>query len=121
MLGTNQLAGFVAVKLHAIQFTQQIVGEFNVGFVDFVDQQGHGLLGGKGLPQHAFDDVVLDVLHFFIAQLRIAQTTHRVVLVQPLLGFGGAFDMPLQQRHLQCVCHFFGQHGFTRTGFAFDQ
>jgi hypothetical protein len=65
--GFDQLAGLVAIKLHAINFAQQIVGEFDVGFVDFVNEQRYGLLRGKGLPEHAFDDVVVNVLHAFAA------------------------------------------------------
>ena len=44
VFGFDQFACFIAIKLHAIDFAQQIVGEFNVCFVDFVNQQGYGLV-----------------------------------------------------------------------------
>ena len=50
------------------------------------------------LPQPALDDVVADVVHALIAELRIAQPRDRVVFVQSLLRLGGGFDVPLQQR-----------------------
>ena len=33
-----------------------------------------------------------------VRQLRVAQAAHGVVFVQALLGFGGGFNVPLQQR-----------------------
>jgi hypothetical protein len=117
----DQLVGFVYVELHAVEFAQQVVREFDVGLVDFVDQQ-HGLLVRlERLPQHAFDDVIADVLHALVAELRIAQARHRVVLVQALLGLGGRLDVPLQQWHAERGGDFFGEHGFAGTGFALDQ
>src|ERR1700693_2751533 len=35
----NRLARLIDVELHAVEFAQQIVGEFDVRLVDFVDQQ----------------------------------------------------------------------------------
>ena len=87
--GFDQLTGFVAIKLHAINFTQQVIGKLDVGFVDLINQNGHRLIGGKGLPQHTLDDVVFDVLDFFIAELAVTQTADGVVFVQALLRFGG--------------------------------
>ena len=95
VLGLDQLLGFVAVKLHAINFTQQVIRELNVGLVDFIDQQHNWLVGLERLPQHAFHNVVCDVFDTRFTQLRIAQAAHRVVLVKALLGLGGRFDVPL--------------------------
>ena len=85
VLGANQFAGFVAVELHAVEFAQQVVGKLNVGFVNFINQQGHGLFGGKGLPQHAFDDVVVNVFHALTAiklrQLAVTQAADGIVFV----------------------------------------
>jgi hypothetical protein len=61
VLGLDQLTRLVAVELHAVEFTQQVVGKLDVGLVDFVDEQGDLLIGIEGLPQGAFDDVVVDV------------------------------------------------------------
>ena len=121
----DQLAGFIAIKLHAVEFAQQVVGKFNVGFVDLVNEQRHGFGSGEGLPEHAFDDVVLDVLHplaaIEVGHLAVAQTTHRVIFIQALLRLGGGLHVPLQQRHAQRLRHFFGQHGFAGARFALDQ
>ena len=101
--GLDQFTGFVAIKLHAVEFTQQIVGEFDVCLVDLIDQQCHRFGGGEGLPQHAFDDVVLNVFHplaaIEVGHLAVAQTTHGVVFIKALLRLGGGLHMPLQQRH----------------------
>ena len=57
----DELARFVAIKLHAVDFAQQVVREFNVGFVNFVYQQSNRFFSGKSLPKHALDDVVLNI------------------------------------------------------------
>ena len=121
VLGFDEFAGFVAVELHAVDLPQQVVRKFNVSLVDFVDQQRHRLVSGEGLPQHAFEDVVVNVLDFFVAQLRVAQARDGVIFVQALLRFGGRLDVPLQQGQFQCLGYFFGQHGFAGAGLAFDQ
>ena len=79
--GTDRFACFVDVKLHLVEFTQQVVGELNVRFVDLVDQQHHRFVRFKGLPEHTLEDVVADVPDFLVAQLRIAQARHGVVFV----------------------------------------
>ncbi|MNL16311.1 hypothetical protein D3C87_1373460 [compost metagenome] len=119
--GPDQLARLVDVELHAVQFAQQVVREFDVGLVDLVDQQHHGLVGLESLPEHALDDVVADVVDLVVAELGVAQARHRVVLVQALLGLGGRLDVPLQQRHAQRGRHFLGQHGLAGAGLALDQ
>ncbi len=115
------LARFVHVEFHAVQFAQQVVGEFDVGLVDLVDQQDHRLGRLEGLPQRALHDVVADVADLFVAQLRVAQARHRVVFIQALVGLGGGLDVPLQQRPPQRARHFLGQHGLAGAGFALDQ
>ena len=67
--GLDQLLGFVAEEFHAINFAKQIVGEFNVGLVNFVDQQHHRFVTFKCLPQHALHDVVRDVFNALFTQL----------------------------------------------------
>jgi hypothetical protein len=125
MLGADEFARLVAVELHAVDFAQQVVREFDVGLVDLVDQQRHRLVGREGLPQHALDDVVVDVLHALAAvdvrELAVAQAAHRVVFIQALLRLGGRLDVPLQQRQPQRLGHFLGQHGLAGAGLALDQ
>jgi hypothetical protein len=47
--------------------------------------------------------------------------TDRVVLVQALLRFGGAFDVPLQERHVQRLRHLLGEHRLAGAGLALDE
>ena len=54
VFGDNGFAGFVAIKFHAIEFTQQIIGKFNISFVDFIYQQHHLFISFKGAPHGAF-------------------------------------------------------------------
>ncbi|OIQ67734.1 hypothetical protein GALL_506860 [mine drainage metagenome] len=63
MLGSDQLAGLITIKLHTVYFAQQVVRKLDVRLVDFVNQQRYRLFSGKGLPQHAFDNVVVDVFN----------------------------------------------------------
>ena len=93
MFGFDELTRFVHVKLHAVDFSQQVVRELNIGFVDFVNQQCHRLVSRESLPQHAFDDVVVDVFDLLTAidgrELRVTQAADRIVFIQALLRFGG--------------------------------
>ena len=82
----HRLAGFVNVKLHAIEFEQQIVGKLDVGLVDFIDQEHWSLRAGEGLPQLAAPDVIRDVADAWIAKLAVAQARHGVVFIKSLLG-----------------------------------
>ncbi|KAG0930566.1 hypothetical protein G6F31_017001 [Rhizopus arrhizus] len=108
------------MEFHAVQLAQQVVGEFDIGLVDFVDQEHHRLVRLEGLPQRALHDVVADVSDFLVAQLRVAQARHRVVFVQALVRLGRGLDVPLQQGAAQRARHFFGQHGLARAGLALD-
>jgi hypothetical protein len=119
--GHHHLARLVDVEFHAVELAQQVVREFDVGLVDLVDQQHHRFRRREGLPQHALDDVVVDVAHALVAELRIAQARDGVVFVQALLGLGGRLDVPLQQRHVERRRHFLGQHGLAGAGLALDQ
>ena len=81
----------------------------------------HRLLGGERLPQHAAHDVVVDVVHPRVAELRVAQPADRVVLVEALLRLGGRLDVPLQQRHAERPGDLDGEHGLAGAGLALDQ
>ena len=50
LFGANGFAGLVDVEFHPVEFEQQIVGKFDIGLVDFVDQQDQPLVGGEGVP-----------------------------------------------------------------------
>lgn len=115
------LARLVDMELHAVELAQQVIGEFDVGLVDLVDQQDDRFGRLEGLPQRALHDVVADVADLLVAQLRIAQARDRVVFVQALVRLGGGLDVPLQQRAIQRARHFLGQHRLARAGFALDQ
>jgi hypothetical protein len=54
-------------------------------------------------------------------QLAVAQAAHGVVFIQALLRLGGGLDVPLQQRHVQRLGHFLGQHGLAGAGLALDE
>ena len=121
VLGLDQFVRLVDVELHAVELAQQVVGEFDVGLVDFVDQQHHRLVRGERLPQSALDDVVADVVHARVPQLGIPETGHGVVFVQALLRLGGGLDVPLVDGQAERLGHFLGQHGLAGSGLALDQ
>src|SRR5712691_4662828 len=117
----DEFLGLIDEKLHAVELAQEVVGKLDVGLVDFVDEEHDRRLGSERLPQHAFDDVVADLVHARIAELRIAQAAHRVVLVQALLRLGGGLDVPFQRRHAERLGDFHGEHGLAGAGLAFHQ
>ena len=119
--GLDRLLGLVDMEFHPVEFEQQVVGKLDVGLVDLIDQHHRLHLVGERLPQLALDDVVADVVDPRIAQLRIAQPRHRVVLVQALLCLGGGLDVPLNERSVQGEGDFLGQLGLASARFAFDQ
>ena len=121
MARANRFVGFVDVKLHLIEFAQQVVGEFDVGLVDFIDQQNDRFGRDEGLPEHALFDVVADILDLFVTELRIAQPRDRVVFVEALVCLGGGLDVPLQERASERAGNFLGQHGLAGTGLPLDQ
>ena len=58
MLSLDRLAQLVNKELHAIDFLQQVVREFNVGLVDFIDQQHDTFFGFECVPELAPLDVI---------------------------------------------------------------
>jgi len=117
----DELAGLVNEELHAIEFEQQIVGKFDVGLVDFVDQQHRTLLVGEGLPQFAALDVVRDVRDPGVAELAVTQARHRIIFVEALLGLGGGLDVPGQQRRADRLGDFLGEYRLAGAGLALYQ
>ena len=86
LLGPDGLLRLVDVELHAVEFQEQVVGEFDVRLVDLVDQEDRRVIGLEGVPQLALLDVVLDVLDPLVAELAVAQTADGVIFIEPLLG-----------------------------------
>ena len=83
----NHFFGFVDKKFHFVQFQQKIIGKLYVCLVNLIDQQNRLLFRLKGLPDLSLNDVIRDVLDFIIAELRVSQSGHRIILVQTLLRF----------------------------------
>ena len=53
------------------------------------------------LPEPPATDVVRDVVHLRVPELRVAQARHGVVFVQAARGLGGGLVVPAQQRAAQ--------------------
>ena len=73
MAGLDQLVRFVDVKLHPVELAQQVIGKFDVGLVDLIDQQHRLNFRIEGFPQSPPDDVVAYIPDPDVAQLRVAQ------------------------------------------------
>ena len=50
IIGSDRFTRFINVKGHLIQFLQQIIWEFNVGLINFINQQNHLLVRLKRGP-----------------------------------------------------------------------
>ena len=121
LAGGDALAGFVDVEAHPVRVLEEIVGEFDVGLVDLVDQQ-HGQLGrGERLPQFALADVVGDVVDACVAELAVAKPRDRVIFVEALMRLGGGLHVPLDQRRAGRLRDLVGEHGLAGAGLALDQ
>ena len=112
---------FVHVERHAIEFLQQVVGEFDIGFVDLVDQQHRKLGCGERLPQFALADVVGDVVDALVAELAVAQAGDRVIFVKSLMRLGRRFDVPFDQRGVGGAGDFMREDGLAGAGLALDE
>ena len=121
LLGGDRLLGLVDMEFHAVELQQQIVRELDIRLVDLVDQEDRRGFPLEGLPELALDDVVGDVVHPLSTELGIAQPRDRVVFVKPLLGLGGRFDVPLDQRLAERLGDLEGEDGLAGAGLALDQ
>ena len=119
--GRHGFARLVDVELHAVQFLQQVIGKFDVGLVDLVDQQHHAALGGEGLPQLAAPDIVGDIVNAGIAELAVTQPADGIVFVQALLRLGGAFHMPFKDGQTQTRGDLPGEFGLARARLSLHQ
>ncbi len=117
----DALLRFVNVEAHPVEFLKQIVREFDIGLVDFVDQQNGQFGRGEGFPQLALLDVIADVVDAFFAQLAIAQARHRVIFIKALLRLGAGLDIPFDQRSIQRLGNLMRQHGFAGSRLALNQ
>src|SRR5690606_38637282 len=120
-LGADRLVDLLNVELHAVEFLQQVVGEFDVGLVDFVDQQDGAGGGGEGLPQLALFQIVAHVVDPRVAQLAVAQAADGIVFIEAVVGLGRRLDVPGYQRRIQRAGQFIGQDRLARAGLALDQ
>ncbi|MPM96528.1 hypothetical protein SDC9_143692 [bioreactor metagenome] len=109
------------VKLHSVQFPQEIVGKFQISLVDLVDQQNHLFFGLKRLAHLSKLDIFFYIVDAGLAELTVVQPGHGVIDIQAVLSLGGGFDVPNNQIEIQrlrrCLC----QHGLARAGFALDE
>ena len=117
----TSLARLVDVEFHAVEFEQEVVGKFDVGLVDLVDQQHRALRRREGLPELAALDIVGDVRHARIAELGIPEAGHRVIFIEALLCLGGRFDVPGDERGLKGLGDFLGEDGLAGAGLALHQ
>ncbi len=106
LFGADDFLRLIDVELHPVQFQQQVVREFDIRLVDFIDQQDRRRIGREGLPQLAAHDVVADVMDAFIAQLAVAQAADGVILVETLLCLRGRFDVPFDEGPAQAFRNF---------------
>ena len=119
--GLHRLAGFVDMEFHPIELLQEVVGEFDVGLVDLVDQQHRQLGRGEGVPQFAALDVVGDVVDPLVAELAVAEAGDRVIFVEALDGAGGRLDVPFDQRRAERGGDLMGEDGLAGARLALDQ
>ena len=109
------------MKLHLVEFLQQVVGELDIGLVNLVDQQHDLFVRGKRLPELAALDIVFHVMHALFAKLAVAQPADGVVFVKTLLRLGGRFDIPFDQAHAKRLRHLTRKFGLAGAGLALDQ
>ena len=121
MLGGDGLLGFVDMELHAVEFEQQVVGEFDVGLVDLVDEDDGGGVRVEGVPELAADDVVGDVGDAGVTELAVPQAGDGVVFVEALLGLGGGFDVPFDEAVAEAGGDLLREDGLAGAGLALDE
>src|SRR5258705_475474 len=85
----SALGGRGGVGGEAVGVGEGVVGGGGWGVGGGGGEEHDRRVGRERLPEHAFHDVVVDVVHALVAELRIAQAADRVVFVEALLGLGG--------------------------------
>ena len=94
LLCLNGFLCFGDIKFHFIQFPQKVVGKFQIGFIDFVNQQNDLLVAVERFAKLAKLDIFADIIHALIAELGIIQTLHNVIHIETILRLCGGFDIP---------------------------
>ena len=117
----HRLAGLVDVEFHPIEFLEKIVGEFDVGLVDLVDQQDGQARRSERFPQFAAFDVVGNVVDPLVAELAVAKAGHGVIFVKALMSARRRLDVPFDQRRIDRGGDLVGQHRLAGAGLALDQ
>ena len=117
----DRLSGLVDVKLHLIEFEQKVVGEFDVRLVDLVDQQHRANGRNEGVPQLAAANVIGDLGHARVAELRIAQARDGVILIEALLGARGRLDVPGDERGADRGGDLLREQRLAGAGLALDE
>jgi hypothetical protein len=74
----NRFAGLVDEEFHSIELLQKIVWKFDIGFVDFIDQQNRPFIADEGIPELAAFDVIANILDAGVAQLAVAQARNSI-------------------------------------------
>jgi hypothetical protein len=101
--------------------SKKIVGKFDVGLVDLVDQQHRAHRRGERIPELAMPDIVADVGNAGVAELGIPESRDRVVLVEALLRPRRRFDVPGEQRRPERGGYLLREQGLARPRFALDE
>ncbi len=127
------------LELALLQDDQEVVGQIDVGLVEFVDEQHPGAVVGQGAAERAQAQILADVAGrggvpgpgaaggaarrlVFAAQRRLAQPAHGVVAVEGVLEGGAAVDRPAQDvAQAQLLGHGAGQGALPGAGAAGDQ
>ena len=121
LLCLNGFLCFGDIKFHFIQFPQKVVGKFQIGFIDFVNQQNDLLVAVERFAKLAKLDIFADIIHALIAELGIIQTLHNVIHIETILRLCGGFDIPDDKLFAKSLRNCFGKHGFAGTGLALDE
>ena len=121
LLCLNGFLCFGDIKFHFIQFPQKVVGKFQIGFIDFVNQQNDLLVAVERFAKLAKLDIFADIIHALIAELGIIQTLHNVIHIETILRLCGGFDIPDDKLFAKSLRNCFGKHGFAGTRLALDE
>jgi hypothetical protein len=118
MLRFEVLSRFNYIKAHLIQFVKQIVGKFQICFVDFVYEKYYLLFGPQGLSELAQLDVLLDIGYVLIVKTRIIQPLYRIVNIKAFAGLGCGLDIPRDQAETQVFGDYLCQFCFSGPGLS---
>ena len=112
---------FGDIKFHFVQLPKQVVGEFQIRFVDFVNQQNHLFIAGKCFTQLAQLYIFRNVVYAFIAELAVIQALYNVINIKPVLRFCGGFNVPDNELFAQSLRDGLRKHGFACARLALYQ